>query len=127
MALVCKNHPDTRARRKCFHCRAGICPPCQSKAHHHIFCSEKCAENFIKEATVQKNSSQDNNFQETLSNQLYQLDQSLNDDLREYGEIVIDGVVDEFSRHEGNLDRALTELATMIEASSTASASQSTP
>ena len=41
-ASVCKNHPDTAAKRKCFHCLSTICPECQRKALGHIFCSFRC-------------------------------------------------------------------------------------
>ena len=41
-AGACTNHPDTLARRKCFHCLTPICPKCQRKALGHIFCSFRC-------------------------------------------------------------------------------------
>ncbi len=38
----CTNHPETKARRRCFQCLASICPKCQIRALGHIFCSPKC-------------------------------------------------------------------------------------
>ncbi len=40
--IACKNHPNTGAKRKCFHCLSPICPECQRRALGHIFCSIRC-------------------------------------------------------------------------------------
>ena len=39
---TCVNHPDTAAKRKCYHCLAYICPACQKRMGGHIFCSTRC-------------------------------------------------------------------------------------
>ncbi len=39
---TCVNHPQTVAKRKCYHCLAYICPKCQKRAGGHIFCSNRC-------------------------------------------------------------------------------------
>jgi len=39
---TCVNHPDTAAKRKCYHCLAYICPTCQKRMGGHIFCSMRC-------------------------------------------------------------------------------------
>ena len=41
-ANTCVNHPQTSAKRKCYHCLAYICPACQRRAGGHIFCSMRC-------------------------------------------------------------------------------------
>ncbi len=38
----CKNHPDRLTSRRCYYCKAPICPECQLHLAHHLFCSKKC-------------------------------------------------------------------------------------
>lgn len=38
----CKYHPENLSARKCFQCKRYICPDCQKKLFHHIFCSVWC-------------------------------------------------------------------------------------
>ncbi len=40
---ACKNHPDKKTARRCYHCRDYICTDCQKTIFHHIFCSVSCA------------------------------------------------------------------------------------
>ncbi len=42
MAQSCKNHTSSQAHRKCYQCHEYICPKCQIKSFHHIFCSWYC-------------------------------------------------------------------------------------
>ncbi|HLG20206.1 MAG TPA: polysaccharide deacetylase family protein, partial [Bdellovibrionota bacterium] len=109
--MVCGNHPDAPARRRCYSCKLPICPSCQQKAHHHIFCGPRCAQAFAE-----------NREPVELSTQLEQLDASLNEDLREYGDIVAVNVRNDFEKLETELDHALTALATMVEGSAVAAA-----
>lgn len=39
---TCKNHPDRESSRKCYQCKKYICPTCQQKHEHHLFCSVTC-------------------------------------------------------------------------------------
>lgn len=39
---ACKNHPKINTGRHCFHCHQPICPECQRRYAHHLFCSVKC-------------------------------------------------------------------------------------
>lgn len=39
---ACKNHPQILAARQCFYCKEAICPQCQQRIEHHIFCSKSC-------------------------------------------------------------------------------------
>src|SRR5262245_31289784 len=41
--MNCKNHPMAKAKRRCFFCKACICPRCQQRHHRHLFCSTECA------------------------------------------------------------------------------------
>lgn len=42
-AKVCYRHPTKVAKRKCHHCGRPLCPQCQKKINHHIYCSKHCA------------------------------------------------------------------------------------
>ncbi len=48
MQDVCKNHPEREAKRKCFYCEESICNDCQISRFHHIFCSNRCAVNYVR-------------------------------------------------------------------------------
>lgn len=43
----CYRHTTRIARRKCFLCERPLCPQCQLKLDHHLFCSELCHKNFL--------------------------------------------------------------------------------
>ncbi len=109
--LICRNHPDQSAHRRCFLCKIPICPQCQHKAHHHIFCSAHCIATYRKDQKPVE-----------LSQRLEELDTSLNEDIREYGEVVVESIRKDFERLENELDQALTTLATMVEGSAVAAA-----
>jgi len=47
MEVVCKNHPDQIAKRKCYNCKEPICSQCQIQKSHHIFCSQSCYRTYI--------------------------------------------------------------------------------
>ncbi len=47
MELVCKNHPDRAAKKKCYTCNQPICSDCQVQKSHHIFCSQSCYRSYI--------------------------------------------------------------------------------
>lgn len=47
MEVVCKNHPDQIAKRKCYSCKQPICSQCQIQKSHHIFCSQSCYRSYI--------------------------------------------------------------------------------
>jgi len=91
--MVCKNHQGTTARRKCYACKAGICPECQVKNNHHIFCSQACIQAILK-----PKSTDDEAKALDISSILNQFDQSLNEDLREYGETIVDQVKENFEK-----------------------------
>jgi peptidoglycan/xylan/chitin deacetylase (PgdA/CDA1 family) len=38
----CYKHPTHIAKRKCFQCNRPLCPNCQLKLDHHLFCGEAC-------------------------------------------------------------------------------------
>ncbi len=38
----CKNHPETKSSRRCYHCREAVCKICQQIIEHHFFCGWKC-------------------------------------------------------------------------------------
>ncbi len=38
----CYRHTDEIARRRCYYCKRPICPRCQIRQDHHIFCGTKC-------------------------------------------------------------------------------------
>jgi peptidoglycan/xylan/chitin deacetylase (PgdA/CDA1 family) len=48
-AKFCYKHPTTLARRKCFTCTRPLCPQCQLKLEHHLFCSDLCHKNYLKQ------------------------------------------------------------------------------
>lgn len=110
--MVCKNHPNQSARRKCFLCKAPICPECQTKEYHHIFCGLHCAKTFQK-------SHAENVVKElSLSEQMNQLDQSLNEDFKEYGQTVIDQlqhtIQSHFETHESEFKRKQSYFEDLI-------------
>lgn len=109
---TCRNHPDTPARRNCFLCRISICPACQVRAFHHIFCSSSCINEF---------EAKENPKSRELPDQLQALDQNLADEVREAGDWITDQNRAQFEKLEDDLDRALTALATMVEGASVAS------
>lgn len=39
---VCFQHPTRTARRRCYRCQRWLCPRCQHRRAHHIFCGERC-------------------------------------------------------------------------------------
>ncbi len=39
---ICFRHPERIARRRCYYCRRWICPRCQYRRSHHIFCRATC-------------------------------------------------------------------------------------
>ncbi len=45
----CYRHPTSLAKRKCFSCSRPICPGCQVKLDHHLFCGEPCHKNYLRE------------------------------------------------------------------------------
>jgi len=44
----CYRHPTYLAKRKCYHCDRPICPRCQLKLDHHLFCSDSCHQTHSK-------------------------------------------------------------------------------
>lgn len=50
----CTNHPNLRARRQCYQCKAPICPLCQHRRDHHIFCSEACRKACRRQERLQR-------------------------------------------------------------------------
>ena len=40
--MQCHRHPEREARRKCYRCHKPLCPACQIRALHHLFCSRHC-------------------------------------------------------------------------------------
>lgn len=50
----CYQHPTTIARRKCFQCRRPLCPKCQIKLDHHLFCTELCHKNYQAELAAHR-------------------------------------------------------------------------
>src|SRR5436190_6007353 len=53
-ARFCYRHPTSLARRKCFSCGRPLCPECQLKLDHHLFCSEPCNKNYVRELAAQR-------------------------------------------------------------------------
>ncbi len=39
---VCFQHPTRPARRRCYRCHRWLCPGCQRRRAHHIFCGQRC-------------------------------------------------------------------------------------
>lgn len=109
--MVCRNHANRTARRKCFLCKIPLCPGCQHKVYHHIFCGHRCAEAFAEKKNPKARD---------VSQRLEALDTGLVQDIRETGDLVVESVRKEFTRLEDELDQALTTLATMVEGSSVA-------
>ena len=52
--MNCFRHPERTARRKCYFCKKPICPQCQIRLDHHIFCSEECHQNWLKKQEEKK-------------------------------------------------------------------------
>jgi peptidoglycan/xylan/chitin deacetylase (PgdA/CDA1 family) len=42
----CYKHPTRIAKRKCFQCSRPLCPDCQIKRDHHLFCTDLCHKNY---------------------------------------------------------------------------------
>lgn len=53
-AAFCFQHPTRIAKRKCYECSRPICPQCQKKWDHHLFCGSPCHETFLSR-TSKKN------------------------------------------------------------------------
>src|SRR5689334_7179526 len=53
-ARFCYRHPTSLARRKCFSCGRPLCPECQLKLDHHLFCSGLCHKNDLRELAEQR-------------------------------------------------------------------------
>ncbi len=47
--MNCYRHPERVAKRKCYFCQKPICPQCQVRLDHHIFCSESCHQSWLEE------------------------------------------------------------------------------
>ena len=47
--MNCYRHPERVAKRKCYFCKKPICPECQVRLDHHIFCSETCHQSWLEE------------------------------------------------------------------------------
>ncbi len=45
--VVCKNHPDRAAKRKCYACKQPVCSECQLLKSNHIFCSQSCYRSYV--------------------------------------------------------------------------------
>jgi len=43
----CFNHPTRIAKRKCFECGRALCPECQRKLDHHLFCGDLCHKTYL--------------------------------------------------------------------------------
>jgi len=39
---TCKNHPERKSSRRCFHCKEYVCAECQQIHEHHFFCGLNC-------------------------------------------------------------------------------------
>jgi hypothetical protein len=52
--MNCYRHPEQEARRRCYFCRKPICPSCQIRLSHHIFCSEVCHQSWQKAEAEKK-------------------------------------------------------------------------
>jgi peptidoglycan/xylan/chitin deacetylase (PgdA/CDA1 family) len=53
-ARFCYRHPTSLARRKCFGCGRPLCPECQLKLDHHLFCGELCNKNYLRDLAAQR-------------------------------------------------------------------------
>ncbi len=51
---TCYKHPLSEAKRRCFNCKKYICPKCQIRLEGHIFCSQKCFNDFKKKDMQEK-------------------------------------------------------------------------
>ena len=51
-AKFCFKHPTSIAKRKCFECARPLCPQCQIKLDHHLFCSETCHKVYARTAAA---------------------------------------------------------------------------
>jgi peptidoglycan/xylan/chitin deacetylase (PgdA/CDA1 family) len=45
--MLCKNHPDTATKRRCFQCKDAICNACTLRLDKHYFCSPTCHETWV--------------------------------------------------------------------------------
>lgn len=106
--MVCKNHPGSTARRKCYECKSLICPQCQIKAHHHLFCSDACIAVFKGEPLASDT--------DAFAAQLHRLDLSLNEDLREYGEVIVDQLQGAIGQQQRGTDEKLSALQDALSA-----------
>ena len=52
--LNCKNHPGIEAHKRCYTCKAGICPECQIHRFHHLFCSQICVIRYVVNSAMSK-------------------------------------------------------------------------
>jgi peptidoglycan/xylan/chitin deacetylase (PgdA/CDA1 family) len=52
----CYRHPTHIARRKCYQCSRAICPTCQIKVDHHLFCGNVCHKEYIERISSQRKS-----------------------------------------------------------------------
>src|SRR5262245_38618111 len=43
----CFKHPTRIAKRKCFVCARPLCPECQIKREHHLFCTDLCHKTYL--------------------------------------------------------------------------------
>lgn len=50
----CYRHPTRIAKRKCFQCARPLCPDCQQKLDHHLFCSDLCHRDYLNATSVSK-------------------------------------------------------------------------
>ena len=50
----CYRHSTRIAKRKCFHCARPLCPDCQRKLDHHLFCSDLCHREYLNTISVTK-------------------------------------------------------------------------
>jgi hypothetical protein len=51
-AAFCYRHPAQIARRYCYQCERSICRDCQVKLDHHLFCGERCHQEYLDEASL---------------------------------------------------------------------------
>ncbi len=52
--VFCFNHPENKAKRKCYLCKKFICKKCAIRKYNHIFCSIECASEYKKEQILTK-------------------------------------------------------------------------
>src|SRR5580765_3758280 len=49
----CYRHPTRIAKRRCFQCARPLCPDCQIKLDHHLFCGDMCHKDHLQSLQVQ--------------------------------------------------------------------------